>query len=154
MLKALTVLLGVALAGVGLWVIVAELRRVTRARTWPTVTGRVLDSSWSAGAGESGSASSEVRVDYEYAVWGQRHTATTVIVTPAMSLERARKKGAEFRRLYPVGRELPIAYNPEQPAQSEMADEAQQATNYGMVLLGVLFFGFFIYLTYWAVANW
>ncbi len=92
--------------------------------------------------------------DHPQAHAGQRHTGLNVIVTPAMSLDTARKKGAKLRRLYPVGRELRIAYNPERPTQCEIADDTQQSTNYGLILIGTLFFIFFGYLTYWAITNW
>ncbi len=136
----------VALAAAGIWIIVAELRRVSRARLWPTVGGRVLASGWEAGAGESGSATYDVQVEYEYSLYGKAYKGSEHIIGALMDLAKARKKGKEMRGLYPVGRELPIAYNPERPEQSQLADEARRETNYGLVLLGLFFAGPWIVL--------
>ncbi len=152
--RTLEILLCAALACAGAWVIVAEMLRVARARLWPIVTGQVLNSDWSAGEGDSGGASYQVQVEYQYSVSGRQYKGLKAIVGPTIGLERARKKGAELRQSYPSGRELPIAYNPKRPEQSEIADDTQQSTNYGMILVGLFLFGVFSFLTYRVIAGW
>jgi hypothetical protein len=146
-------LLSAAFACAGAWVIIGEVCRVSRARIWPTVSGQVLRSDWSAGAGDSGGASYEVQVEYQYSVSGRQYRASETIIRPTLGLDKARKKGAELRQSYPIGRELPIAYNPKRPEQSEIADNTQKMTNYGMILIGLLVIGLG-FVAYSSIGGW
>ncbi len=150
---ALIVLLLAAFACGAAWIILAELLRVFHARTWPTVTGQVLSSHWDASQGDSGTATYDVRIEYQYRVSGCEYRALKCIVGPAWSMAKARQKGAELWLAYPGGREVEIGYNPNRPAQSEIADGAYQRTNYGMLLLGLIWLGFCCFLAYRVVAG-
>ncbi len=133
--------------------ILEELRRVTRARTWPVVSGQVLNSDWSADAGETGSTTYQVRVEYQYSVSGRQYRASKAIIGPARSLEKARIKGAELCQSYRRGCELPIAYNSQRPEQSEIADHAQRRINYGMLLIGLVWMTYWTFMAYKTIAG-
>ncbi len=152
--EVLIVLLFAALACGGAWVLVAELRRVSRARNWPTAPGRVLTSTWTAGTGESSIGSYDVHVEYEYSVSGSQYRASKRIFGPAWDLEEAEGKGANLCHLYPIGRELEIKYNPKRPAQGQIADDSQKSANYGLILACVVTIGFFMVVACWEIARW
>ncbi len=105
----------------GLWSIFVELRRLYRVRTWPSVLGQVVGSQVI--EKDNDGVSYNVNVAYQYKVMGYPHTGSTKIMG---ANSNDREPAEEVCKSYPAGLELPIAYNPERPGESEIADDAQR----------------------------
>ncbi len=137
----------VAIGGLALGVTFVAARRLYRFWFWPDVMGRVVHL-------QPASFDSEydeytARVEYQYELFGTSHSG---------SVDRSWRKspvGAEYlTRPYRVGNQVRIVYNPNQPAQSIIADDIQDSIS---ALLGILFgmgmLGFLAYMIWRTLSN-
>jgi hypothetical protein len=125
--------IGVAFFSIGIWVTFAEVRRVRRTRTWPRVIGQVVESRVTVDS-DSDSTTYGVHVEYRYRVFGSDHKGSTDITGLATL---TRRRAEEVCSTYAVGRELPIACNPEHAEQSEIADSDQRSIKVSVILFGI-----------------
>ncbi len=139
----------------GAWGIGTELLRVYHVRTWPTVTGQVLNSHWRADAGDDdrGLGTYDVQIEYQYSVSGCQYSVSKRMIGLAWNMEEAEGKGANLCQSYSVGNRLPIAYSPTRPQESEIAGDTQRQVNHGLVLAGLIGLLFSL-LAYWISAGW
>jgi hypothetical protein len=137
------IVVGGLFTGLGLWGLFAEIRRVYRIRTWPSVVGQIIDSQVT--EHDSEGRSYNVHVEYQYKVFGYPYTGSTNI----MGVEaNARKQAEDVCSSYPVGLEIRIAYNPERARQSEIADHAQRSIKSGIIVFCLGEIAFSIFWTY------
>jgi hypothetical protein len=125
--------IGTVFLGIGIWITFAEVRRVRRTRTWPRVAGQVVDSRVTVDS-DSESTTYGVHVEYRYKVFGSDYRGSTDITGVET---RSRRRADEVCSTYAVGRELPIACNPEHVEQSEIADDDQRKIKLSVILFGI-----------------
>lgn len=82
---------------------------------WPQINGRVIDSRI------IGTRAIRPNIVYEYTVNGREYRDSSSLDTPPFGA-RATKYGEAdtLVALYPIGKEITIHYNPEQPSQSRL----------------------------------
>jgi hypothetical protein len=131
-------LVGMAFAGCGVWTIFAEIRRFRRTRIWPTVTGQIVDSQVT-DDGET----YHTLVKYHYTLYGSLFAGSA----NRTGVNGSKKQAENLCESYPVGRMLPIAYNPERAEQSEIADDAQRKIKFSVIFFGLFIIAFAILTT-------
>lgn len=137
-----------AMAAVGVWLMFAEMRRVYRARTWPTVAGKILDS-WVTELDSNGPIYN-VRVEYEYTILEQRFTGYSYMIGAGV---RARSKADDLRASYAPGSEIQIRYDPARPVESQIAGDYEPGISLGVILVAILLIGASIFFAYTAITR-
>ena len=125
------VIMIVAAIGFMIW----DASAVSDARAWPTVTGRVLESSYSRGS--SRAVTYRPHVLYEYRVGGRTWRNTSIWLT-AMETFGEPAEAEAFLRPWPVGGAAEIHYNPANPQQSALLVENEGGPMIFLILIGLL----------------
>ncbi len=135
--------LALVFGAVGIWVLILyrrEKRKAQESSTWPSVTGKVVEAYISSHSGtDSEGESVEVyapKVVYEYAVNGVVHRSDRLAIGPAATYPKRRRAEQEVAR-YPVGSEVRVFYNPQNPAEAVLQTSLQAGKT--MLILGIIF---------------
>ncbi len=101
-----------------------------RRRDWRTVVGRIVD--WHSPRFDSEDDACTARVKYQYELFGTSYSGSADV-----SWDKS-----DFSRPYCLGKQLPIAYNPDQPAQSVLVEDMEGSTSALVsILLGIVMLG-------------
>ena len=105
--------------------------QVRESRTWHTTTGRVLESSAVWETVEENSRIFVPRVIYEYQVNGRPYRSDRIFLQPHTN-DDASATAARF----PAGSQVPVYYNPADPAQARLVRNVPSAQLYiGLIAL-------------------
>lgn len=100
---------------------IAQWIKVVLARGWPVAAGIVLESHVAESRDSHGSYRQRAVINYRYEAGGQSFT-NNVLAFGSRSLSEggasAEKRAHEAVARYPVGRSVPVHYNPKHPEQS------------------------------------
>jgi hypothetical protein len=108
-------LLLVATGGLLLKTDIEQFREVRNRRHWPTVTGRITASS------VVGERAFRPNLIYQYLVDSALFTDSSFLDMPSFGGRRSRYDAAEKKASeYPVGAEVPVHYNPDNPGESRL----------------------------------
>jgi hypothetical protein len=136
-LSALGVLFIFGLVGAGLsywgWTIVQDARASS---SWPTAAGAVISSEVSHSTDAEGGDSYSPEVDYQYQVDGQ-NIINDQIKFGENSYD-SRRRAEEIAANYPVGRQVTVYYDPEQPDKAVL-EPGVSAGSYIVLSIGVVF---------------
>lgn len=120
-------------------------------RSWPTVPGTVLAATLVRVSGSDNGDTYRARIEYAYVVEGTRFTGDRVCAGDQLlsgSVSGANKVLAR----YPVGTEVPAAYDPADPASS-LLEPGSAGTAWILTALGTLFAGIGVAIAVWAALN-
>lgn len=137
--------LALVFGAVGVGVLVLYRRgkqKVQESSTWPSVAGKVLEAYVSShtetdSEGEGVEAYAP-RVVYEYEVNGVAHRSDRLAIGPVATSRNRRSAEQEVAR-YPVGGEVRVFYNPQNPAEAVLQTRLQAGN--AMFILGIIFLG-------------
>lgn len=144
---------GVVLAATGggmMGVGIRPLYRMITSRRWPTVEGRIIHSLVEMHRERPSQGREEVtyvpRIKYEYEVQGRRYTADGVgfgLMTTRVGFggmfSNAEGRVRKLVDRYPVGRRVPVCYNPRRPSVAALERWHAVGTSVMLVLIGTLF---------------
>ena len=134
-------LVGTAFAAIGvLFLTLSALDFVSAilSSRWPTVRGRITESTFlETGDGEG--MSFRAAIAYAYTVDGVFHTAKRVRFGDRVELPFPRTP-ARMVDAYPLGREVDVRYNPNDPAEAVL-EPGPSLFIVGGIVLGVVFIG-------------
>jgi hypothetical protein len=135
-------LVGIAFLALGIAIVIAEVRRLQRARAtahWPRVGGRILTRSVHPGSMQRGDQAPDIR--YEYEVNGQRYESAQLDVTGRFGGTPGRVAQALMR--YEPGQKVRVYYDPEDPSRAVL-ETSVDASLYFRIAFGVViaFLGF------------
>jgi hypothetical protein len=138
--------LGFVLAGIGIVLAVYAFPKLIRSfeeRSWPTVTGTVVEST------VVGDRSFVPRIEYAYAVNGKEYTGADDRNVPLFGNKRRTHEVAEKESAsFPVGSSVRVYYDPENPAEATIMPEPRW-NDYFQSGLGVLLFGCGLFVLLW-----
>jgi hypothetical protein len=136
-LSALGMLAIFGLIGGGLafwgWNILQDARA---SASWPTADGIVSSSEVDHSTDAEGGDSYSPEVDYQYTIDGQNHINDTIKF--GENSYNSRRRAEEITATYPVGRQVTVYYDPEQPDKSVL-EPGVTAGSYIVLGIGVLF---------------
>ncbi|MCF8721342.1 DUF3592 domain-containing protein [Nitrospina gracilis] len=143
--------MGLMFAVVGLGAVVYAWRvgkKAEAARFWPTTQGKVQRSSLkleSGGGYQSNNSTYRADVRYRYRVGGRSYTSNKILIGGQLQMA-FRNRAEEHCRRYPVGTEVEVLYNPDNPQEACL--EAREETSGFLKLVGGGFavFGLLLYL--------
>jgi hypothetical protein len=130
--------------GIGILVIVLSIRSRKKAEVslaWPSVSGKVLKAEVEQGesiADEDGMTRTIYypSVEYEYEVGGQVFTGKKISFGATQTYSSNAKAAAELAQ-YPLGKPVPVYYDPADPGQAVLVRKAKGST-LGMIV-GIIF---------------
>jgi hypothetical protein len=134
LLAVVVVAIGLILLRIGvamLWLVFCELRRARATRTWPSVSGRVLESTVEEVTDSEGSAY-RPRVAYAYSVAGEEYSSECVSVGQGTTASRRRAEQTTQR--YPVGSRVAVHHDPSRPSQAVLETGVGCGTLVGLAL--------------------
>jgi uncharacterized protein DUF3592 len=111
---------------------------------WPRATARVLSSGvYASGAGAGATFTPQVKYEFETA--GKSYESTNIRYLLRTSYNAA--SAAEVQSSYPVGREVSVAYDPQDPSRSVLEPGVPQGM-WTQALIPLFFFGLCGYIFY------
>ena len=137
--------LALIFGAVGIGVLILYRRGKQKAQessAWPSVTGKVLEAEVSShtetdSEGESVEAYAP-RVVYEYVVNGVAYRGNRLAIGP-VATSRSRHSAEQEVARYPLGGEVQVFYNPQNPAEAVLQTRLQAGKV--MLILGIIFLG-------------
>ncbi|CCQ90765.1 conserved hypothetical protein [Nitrospina gracilis 3/211] len=138
-----------AVAGLGAVVYAWRIRnKAESARFWPVATGKVQRSSIKlerGGGYQSSNSTYRADVRYRYRVGGRSYSNNKILIGGQLQMG-FRSRAEEHCRRYPVGTEVEVLYNPDNPQEACL--EAREETSGFLQLVGGGFavFGVMMYL--------
>ena len=139
------IIFGLIFVGVGGFLAVftlVDLRSAKRAAAWPQVQGKVRTSRVVERETRRGTSYS-AEVKYEYEVDGIQHTSDRIKFEWQSTGYRSAEATAER---YPAGSPMPVYYDPQEPSLSVLEREIEVGSVIFVILFGLLFVGFGIYM--------
>jgi hypothetical protein len=125
--------IAILVLGSGAVVFSAWLRAMhIRSRSWPSVRGRIIRSALQADPHDAGSS---LEIEYEFSVRGRTLTSCNLAYAVMRDDARARER---LVAQYPVGTEVDVFYNPENPKSSVLL-RPQSSGWYWLAGVGLVF---------------
>ena len=137
----------VAAAVFCLWVIVANLLNIRRAqisKNWPSVTGRIVTSSFRAEHRDSDSSDRYIAdIQYTYDVTGQTYSGNRVAYGLRKEV-KSRRTLEELIQRYTTGSEVSVYYNPDDPS-SAVLEQGNSRFAVGNITAGLIVLAVLLY---------
>lgn len=131
----LSILTGLALIGLGLWMRIQSLA----SQSWPCVTGKIMTSQ----VDDHNLEDIRPHIVYLYTVQGKTLQGTRIAYS-GYSINRASIEKIVAR--YPVNTAVKVYYNPQNPSQSVLDNQVSQDWHF-WVGCGLAFLGLAVYLS-------
>ena len=135
-------LFGIAFLALGITIVIAEFRRLQRARgsaLWPRVGGRILSTSVHPGSIRRGDQAPNIR--YEYEVRGQHYESAQLDLTGRFGGTPGRVAQALVR--YAPGQKVRVHYDPEDPSQAVLETSVDPSLYFRIAFgVAIAFLGF------------
>ena len=139
-------LVGVILViiGLGAWVYVAFLRRkIKRSMSWPSTQGEIIQSEVVLTGCGSGNVNSSpghsAIIVYQYRSRGKRYESNSFSIGGNVSTGSEQKEEEKVRQ-YPVGTNVEVYYNPENPKDACL-ERTEKITNVAMLINMIILVG-------------
>lgn len=142
--------IGAALILAGFVPLFLQDRLVAEASDWPSVQGRIeaarvtSESRRQSSGRRTGVSRSRLhyfaRVEYRYTVSGTIYVNDDIWVTGGGSY-RSYEEAEAVVRAYPAGGPVQVFYSPADPRRSALRIEGRAGSNYGMIVVGLIFLG-------------
>jgi hypothetical protein len=118
---------------------VRSIRKIRKMQEWPRTSGQITESGvsgeWS-GRGGRYLWTEKPRVTYRYVVDGREHVGHQMGPT---EINTGSKRAAEKKiEPFPVGKEVDVHYDPENPADAVLRKEADPIAIIAVILIGLL----------------
>lgn len=107
-----------------------EIQRLHRIQVWPAVMGRIADVEPT--GFDSEEKKYDIHVMYQYHLLGAMYSGSADI------RGESGEPAAELSRSYHIGKDLLIVYNPDQPAQSIIADARHNDISIGTIVSWII----------------
>lgn len=136
------------LAGMGclLYVVIFIQRKVQEVRTWPSVTGQVIEaglSRSSSGGMETHNTTYGAKITYQYQVKNKVYRASTLKPGGQLELSTTSHAGKKLKR-YGLNQEVTVFYNPQKPEEAYLEKEEEVSVLYGGIGIFLILVGWFL----------
>jgi hypothetical protein len=144
--KLIVIIVGLVFLVAGIYMTVtgvSVIQKVGASEDWPTVTGRVTDSSVEVQRNETGTGRKKKRstyyapdVSYTYSVEGVPYSSNQIIYGATRYDDKSTAQAIAGQ--YPKGSDVTVYYDPESP-DSAVLEPGIKSSSYTMLIMGIVF---------------